>query len=115
MIKPFLSSRMRLLRKEAKLTQEEVAKHLHIERQTYSNYENESRTPPLEIVILLADFYHVTVDYLVREDGRNGDPCQYPFRALTRTEEKFLNSFRSLNDPSQKEVLQFIHFKSSNE
>lgn len=113
MIKSFLSSRMRSLRKEANMTQEEVAKHLNIERQTYCNYENECRTPPLETVILLADFYHVTVDYLVREDGVNGDPRQYPFRALTGTEEKFLNSFRSLTTPNQKEVIQFIRFKSS--
>lgn len=112
MIKSFLASRMRSLRKARHLTQGDVASQLHIERQTYCNYENSTRTPPLETVISLAEFYQVTVDYLVREDGADGDPLQYPYRPLTNAEETFLNSFRSLPSQSQKEVLQFIHFKS---
>ena len=48
MVKCFLANRMRELRKSAGLTQDEIAKHLNIERQTYCNYENENRTPPLE-------------------------------------------------------------------
>ena len=68
MMKSFLASRMRSLRKARNLTQGDVASQLHIERQTYCNYENSTRTPPLEMVISLAEFYHVTVDYLVRED-----------------------------------------------
>lgn len=103
---------MRSLRKAKHLTQGDVASQLHIERQTYCNYENSTRTPPLETVISLAEFYQVTVDYLVREDGADGDPLQYPYRPLTNAEETFLNSFRSLPSQSQKEVLQFIHFKS---
>ena len=51
MIKSFLASRMRSLRKAKHLTQGDVASQLHIERQTYSNYENSTRTPPLETVI----------------------------------------------------------------
>lgn len=112
MIKSFLASRMRSLRKARKLTQGDVASQLHIERQTYCNYENNTRTPPLETVILLAEFYHVTVDYLVREDAAGEDTRNYPFRPLTSTEETFLNSFRSLSSQNQNEVIQFIRFKS---
>lgn len=112
MIRSFLAQRLRFLRKKAQLTQEEVAKHLNIERQTYCNYENETRTPPLEMIILLADFYGVTIDYLVKEDGRDGTSFYSAQSLLTNTEEVFLNSFRSLSSRNQQEVLQFIQFKS---
>ncbi len=109
MIKCFLANRMRELRKAAGLTQDEVAKYLNIERQTYCNYENQNRTPPLEIVLRLSDYYHVSVDYLLRESEETTAHALFP---LSSAEEAYLRSFRSLTPQSQKEVLQFVQFKS---
>ena len=109
MVKCFLANRMRELRKSAGLTQDEIAKHLNIERQTYCNYENENRTPPLEIILLLADFYKISTDYLLREN-KQAAPCA--FYSLSAAEEAYLKSFRSLSAQNQKEVLQFMQFKS---
>ena len=112
MIKSYLAPRMRLLRKAANLTQGEVAKNLNIERQTYCNYENETRTPPLDIIIAIAEFYHVSVDYLVKEYGSNEISDELICQPLSRDEETFINSFRELSAKDQSEVLQFIQFKS---
>ena len=57
--------RIRALREDNNLTQEEVAKYLHIKQNTYSQYENGQRQVPLDILIKLANYYNVTLDYLV--------------------------------------------------
>ena len=57
--------RIKDLREDYDWTQQYVADHLHISRSTYSNYENEIRDIPIEILIRLAKLYHVSLDYLV--------------------------------------------------
>ncbi len=57
--------RLRELREDSDLTQKCLAELLHIKQNTYSQYENGQRQPPLEVLIALARFYKVTLDYLV--------------------------------------------------
>ena len=57
--------RIRDLREDNNLTQEEVAKHLHIKQNTYSQYENEQRQLPLSALIALAKFYKTSTDYIL--------------------------------------------------
>lgn len=59
------------LRKEHKLTQEEVSKYLHVSQRTYSHYEVGDRVPTIEMLWAIADLYQVSIDYLVnRTDDR---------------------------------------------
>lgn len=57
--------RIRGLREERNLTQTQLANHLHISQTTYSRYENGRLDIPSEILLQLADFYHVTTDYIL--------------------------------------------------
>lgn len=57
--------RLKELREDSDITQKYLAELLHIKQNTYSQYENGQRQPPLEILISLANFYKVTLDYLV--------------------------------------------------
>ena len=57
--------RLKDMRDDADLKQETVAKHLGIRQNVYSRYERGERTIPLELLIKLADFYNVSLDYLV--------------------------------------------------
>lgn len=59
------SKRLKLLREETGLTQEELAKKLNISRGTYAHYETGKREPGFETLSLLADFFGVTIDYLL--------------------------------------------------
>lgn len=63
------------LRKKRGLTQQEVADALGIDRALYARYENGSRTPPLENLSNLADFFSVTLDCVA---GRSPVPEGYP-------------------------------------
>lgn len=56
--------RLRQLRKEKKLTQEEIANHLEVGRTTYLGYENESIGIPAKRLEQLADLFGVSIDYI---------------------------------------------------
>lgn len=57
--------RIRNLREDEDLTQEDVAKILNISQTTYSRYESGSLDLPSQSLIKLAEFYSVSVDYLL--------------------------------------------------
>lgn len=60
-----LSERMRALRKEKKLTQEETAQQSSIVLRSYCRYEKGEREPTATALWKLADFFDVSIDYLV--------------------------------------------------
>lgn len=53
------------LRKKNKLKQKELAKNLNIAYTTYNAYETKDITPPVEILIRIAKYFNVSVDYLL--------------------------------------------------
>lgn len=65
------ADRLIKLRKSLGLTQNDIAKKLNITRSTYANYEAGRIKPSYDILIALANFFNVSVDYLV---GRMNDP-----------------------------------------
>jgi transcriptional regulator with XRE-family HTH domain len=54
----------RNLRKKDKLSQREIAEKLNIVQQTYAGYENGHHEPSLDLLIQIADFHKVTLDYI---------------------------------------------------
>ncbi|WP_217609020.1 helix-turn-helix domain-containing protein [Bacillus sp. GbtcB10] len=54
------------LRKNKKLTQEQMAEKIGIHRGTYANYERGHRQPDYDTLLKIADFFEVSVDYLLR-------------------------------------------------
>ncbi len=57
--------RLRDLREDRDMKQKEVAALLQIDQRVYSNYETGKREIPLRHLLTLADFYGVSLDYLV--------------------------------------------------
>lgn len=60
-----LFERLRLLRKEQNLPQEKTAVEIGVGFSTYRRYETGERVPDADVLIRIADFYGVTLDYLV--------------------------------------------------
>jgi len=56
---------LRTLRKDENLTQMQVSSILKIDRSNIANYERGKRLPPIESLIKIADFFNVSLDYLV--------------------------------------------------
>lgn len=57
--------RLRDLREDADLTQQEIAAVLNCAQRTYSNYERGDHDLPTEVLIALAKFYHTSTDYIL--------------------------------------------------
>lgn len=60
-----LPTRLKIARKNKKLTQEELANKVKTTKGTISNYENGHSSPPNEMLTLLADELDVTTDWLL--------------------------------------------------
>ena len=61
-----MEMRLRDLREDHDLTQKELGEAINLPRRTYSSYETGNRMIPPEVLCALADFYGVSVDYLLR-------------------------------------------------
>lgn len=62
--------RIRYLREDADLTQTQISKQLNISQRAYSHYESGTRDIPINILIAIADFYQVSIDYLLERTNR---------------------------------------------
>lgn len=58
------------LRKAAGMTQTELAKRLNVSKSVISYYELQERNPSPDVLIQLADIFHVTTDYLLGIDHK---------------------------------------------
>ena len=61
----YMDTKLRQLRKEHKLTQIELQMRTGIEQALLSKFENSERIPPTETLMTLADFYNVSIDYIL--------------------------------------------------
>ena len=70
--------RIKNLREDHDVKQQEIADYLSLSRSAYSNYENDLRNIPIEVLSGIADFYNTSVDYLIgrTDDPRPYQPCQ---------------------------------------
>lgn len=57
-------SRIRDLREDANLSQRQIAEIIHMHKTTYTRYESGEREVPLNIAVLLAKHYGVSLDYI---------------------------------------------------
>ena len=97
--------RLKELREERRLNQEGLALKLNVSQSTVSAYEIGERTPDLETMIAIAQFFDVSLDYLaglseVRHPIRESD--------LSDREASHLCPFRSLSEIDKAKVEAYI-------
>ena len=63
-----ISDKLKNNRKQAGLTQEEIAQKLHVSRQTISNWETGRSIPDIYSLVELSNIYDISLDHLVKED-----------------------------------------------
>ena len=66
-----LAERLKSLRESRRIYQREMAEQLGLSFRGYQGYETNQTEPKLATLIAIADYYHVSIDYLV---GRTDDP-----------------------------------------
>lgn len=60
-----IGKQLKYLRELKRKSQQEICSILNIEQSTLANYENDKRVPKIDILIKLAEYYNVSVDYLL--------------------------------------------------
>jgi transcriptional regulator with XRE-family HTH domain len=97
--------RLKELRKEYKMTQEELANKLGLVRTAIANYETGRTSPDIETLDLIANILNTTTDYLL---GRSDIPNPYtktddkiPIEELKQSEMNLLTLYRKLTKEEQ--------------
>lgn len=67
---PMIFQNIRNLREDSDKTQKELADFLNVKQTTYSKYELGKINIPIEVFMKLADYYDVTVDYLLNRTNK---------------------------------------------
>ncbi|MCL2108193.1 MAG: helix-turn-helix domain-containing protein [Oscillospiraceae bacterium] len=98
--------KLRELREFHGLRQDEVAQVLNITRAAYSAYEINKRQMSHEALCILADFYHVTVDFILGRSNKN-------LFLFSENEQKFIEKFRTLDEHGKCVVLTLLDLESS--
>ena len=97
-----IGNRIRILREEKGLKQEELAKKICVSPSAIGMYERNSREPNNELTIKLANFFNVSTDYLLgKTDKRNYDKDEMDFRFAYHKE------MEGLTEQEIKEALEF--------
>lgn len=93
--------RLKELREQRKLNQEGLALKLNVSQSTISAYEIGERVPDLKILIAIANFFNVSLDYLaglsdVKQQIRESD--------LSPNELEHLHTYRQLSDNDREKI-----------
>lgn len=120
-----LGDYLKVLRKQKGYSQEFVATHLNIIRQTYSHYETGRIQPPLEAIGVLAELYQVPFESLLKlimsntaaENIENSTASELPIPALkqhsslTIKETELVSYFRLLDKRDKEDIIDYIKIK----
>lgn len=69
------NERIRALRQDNDLSQREIANILHIGQRTYADYESGKTRIPVDSLLILAEYYNVSMDYI---SGASNIKTEYP-------------------------------------
>lgn len=106
-----IGDRMKRLRAEKGIMKQQVCDALDIEQSTLANYENNRRVPKTDILVAIANFYGVPLDYLV---GRTSVKTDVPHRPkdlnrfLEQSEIIFDGDTYNLTEDERKMVLKSL-------
>ncbi len=70
-------NRIKLLREEKRMSQEELASKLELSKGIISMYENESRKPSYEVLIKLSEIFNCSIDYIVGNSNEKTSNVEY--------------------------------------
>ena len=90
------------LRKQHNKTQKELAEYLNTKHQTYGAYEKGINEPSIKTLIKLADYYNVSIDYLVGRKWHND------IGYLTPQQVDCVNIIKQLNENNTIKLMGYL-------
>lgn len=95
--------RLRELREENGIRRSTLARELGINAGTIANYENELRQAPYEYLLLFADYFDVSVDYLLGKEKRERLAVRLD-GALTEPERRLIDDYRACSPTGKSRI-----------
>ena len=68
-----IGEKIKIIRENKKISQENMAKSLHVSYQAISNWERGKSYPDISNIIMISDLYNISLDELIREDKNYKD------------------------------------------
>ncbi|MCH5190769.1 MAG: helix-turn-helix transcriptional regulator [Oscillospiraceae bacterium] len=111
---------LRIIRIQNGLTQQQIADVLGISRSAYCSYETGRRSPNLDIIERLSEFYQIpvetivgkiVVDYFFEDSYYEGQEDTRYLSQLSRQEREIIVNFRRLNKKDKAEVAKYLKEK----
>lgn len=106
------------LRTERGWSQQEVADRLGVNKQTISQYERGIRKPLFDTAEVLADIFHVDLNYLMgftdkieKPAGDETDPAANKYLAVTLAEIQLIEAFRHAGAETQDAIRAILHLE----
>lgn len=117
-----LSEKLKFLRKNACMTQDDIAEILEMNRTSFSKYENGAANPPLAVLRKLALIYNVPLEYLILDEQsvvvlnsstiddveRERNEQVFNFAQLTPEERKFIMRMRLMSKEKKDKLIKNI-------
>lgn len=105
-----LGSRLKELRIEKNYEQKRISEEFSLSRGTYSLYESNQRRPSYEILVKFADYYNVSVDYLLgRDDSRTVTEFR-KFSSYSENEMGIIHMVHEMDNIHQKSAFDFVKY-----
>ncbi|SHJ26360.1 helix-turn-helix domain-containing protein [Hespellia stercorisuis] len=103
------ASTLKHLRKSNDVTQEQLAKHLQVTRSAIAGYETKNKQPDFEKLVRIANYFHVSVDYLLT----GLEPTPVSIAPSKIHSEKILDhylitSYRKLSVSSKQDLVNYL-------
>lgn len=95
--------RIKDLREDTDKTQGEIANDLNMHKTTYCRYEQGISTPTLDIAVMIANHYKVSLDYIAGLTNDKGG-----LHKNTTAEQEILSKYNALSDIRKGRVLQLL-------
>lgn len=95
--------RLKELRNKKKLSQSVIARQFGITQQAYANYERGARQPDFDTLNKLADYFNVSVDYLLGREEKTA-PLE---PSLTEKQQLILDLAEQLSDEDAKKLIDY--------
>lgn len=99
--------RLKELREENGIKRSVLARELKMNAGTIANYENEIRQAPYEYLLLFANYFDVSVDYLLGREARDTLKIKLT-GALTETERKLVDDYRRCSPTAKDRIAEYI-------
>lgn len=116
---PSLGEKLLRLRREMKMTQDDVAKVLGMSRTSFSKYENGNSAPPLQVLRKIAAIYNVGLEYLIfdentsirlndsqSEDENTSSVSVSKITELRPVEKQIIGKYHILTDEEKKKFVE---------